>query len=463
MSVTLDSLAPCFQGILPAQLFTCSSDGTPNAAYISHVEYVDASHVALSFQFFNKSRRNIAENPQASVMVIDPDTGQGWLLRLDYVRSETSGPLFERMALRIEAIASYTGLKGIFKLRAADVYRVRAIAPADEEAGLAPHGLRALPSAPVVFTPSAMASLVQQLSRAASVEALYDACLSVLDEQFGFRHSMLLLPTEQEGVLVTVATRGYGVRGVGAEMRQGEGIGGWVAEARKPVRVSGLLRGLLYALAMHRRGSESGIVSQTREIPVPALDNPDSQLGIPLLASGELVGVLCLESECPYRYHEDDKAMVEVLGAIIGLAIQQAQWQARAADGCPDADIDDMAATEPAPPAAAACDGQAHALAYHATDECVLTDDEYLIRGVPARILWRLLRIRQATGREEFTNRELRLDKSLGLPEWKDNLESRLILLRRRLEQKTPWMRLAPRGRGRFALELTAPVALEER
>ena len=82
MSVTLESLATCFQGILPAQLFTCSLDGIPNAAYLSHVEYVDDAHVALSFQFFNKSRRNVAENPHALVMVPDPDTGQGWLLRL---------------------------------------------------------------------------------------------------------------------------------------------------------------------------------------------------------------------------------------------------------------------------------------------------------------------------------------------------------------------------------------------
>ena len=126
MSVTLESLATCFQGILPAQLFTCSHDGIPNAAYLSHVEYVDDAHVALSFQFFNKSRRNIAENPQALVMVPDPDTGQGWLLRLRFVRSETEGPLFDRMALRIEAIASYCGLKGIFKLRAADIYEVLA-------------------------------------------------------------------------------------------------------------------------------------------------------------------------------------------------------------------------------------------------------------------------------------------------------------------------------------------------
>jgi adenylate cyclase len=150
MSVTLESLATCFQGLLPAQLFTCSKDGVPNAAYLSHVDYVDGSHVALSFQFFNKSRRNIAENPNALVDVIDPDTGQGWQLRLRYVRSDTEGPLFDRMALRIEAIASYCGLKGIFKLRAADVYEVLAIEPVPEEQGgqPLPGTARATPSEP---------------------------------------------------------------------------------------------------------------------------------------------------------------------------------------------------------------------------------------------------------------------------------------------------------------------------
>jgi adenylate cyclase len=473
MSVPLESLATCFQGLLPAQLFTCSKEGIPNAAYLSHVDYVDASHVALSFQFFNKSRRNIAENPHALVGVLDPDTGQGWQLRLLYERSETEGPLFDRMALRIEAIASYCGLKGIFKLRAADVYKVIRIDPVPEEQGNQPHTESTRGSAPqAVFTMKAMQDLAERIQRADSLENLVDSILAGLDESFGFRHSTILVPTDEDGVLVTIGSRGYPESGVGAEVRFGEGIGGMVAEARKPIRISGLMRGMLYALAMHKEAANPGVPPRLR-IPLPGLANPESQLGVPLLVRGELAAVLCLESEVPYRFHEEDKTSIELLGNFLAIAIQHMQLhermsdaQGRAVPGSPaeksiPADSDRSPARMPEP--AASQQRARYEVAYYAADECIMVDGEYLIRGLPAKILWRLLNVVNDCGRDEFTNRELRLDKSLNLPEYKDNLESRLLLLRRRLEQKCPHIRLVPRARGRFALELECDVALGTR
>jgi hypothetical protein len=460
MRVRLESLATCFQGLLPGQLFTCSRDGVPNAAYLSHIEYVDPSHVALSFQFFNKSKRNISENPLALVSVLDPDTGQGWLLRLRFVRSETEGPLFERMALRIEAIASYCGLKGIFKLRGADVYEVRGIEPAAEEPGVGrPTARRAAGPPDAVFTMKALQDFSERIHRADSLDTLVDSILAGLEESFGFRQSMILVPTEEDGVLVTIATRGYATSGAGAEVRFGEGIGGLVAEARKPIRISGLLRGMLYALAMHRAGADPR-AEAARRIALPGLPNPESQLGVPLLVRDELVGVLCLESEVRYRFHEEDKATIELLGSYLAIAVQNMQLQERAADAAPGAPATPVEAPAAAPPAPT---GRRHDVVYYGADECVLVDGEYLIRRLPAKILWRLLTTHEATGRREFTNRELRLDKSLNLPAWKDNLESRLLLLRRRLEQKCPDIRLAPRARGRFVLELGCDVSLSTR
>jgi GAF domain-containing protein/pyridoxamine 5'-phosphate oxidase-like protein len=454
MGVSLESLATCFQGLLPALLFTCSRDGIPNAAYLSHVDYVDSMHVALSYQFFNKSRRNIAENPNALVIVMDPDSGQGWSLRLRYVRSETSGPLFDRMALRIEAIASYCGLKGIFKLRAADVYEVISIETVPEEIGTRCAERHASTNA--VFTLGALQDLSARIHRADSLEALVDSILAGLEQSFGFAHSMILVPGEEEGVLVTIATRGYAENGAGAEVRVGEGICGMVAEARKPIRISGLMRGMLYALAMHRE-SENTIDTIRHRIPLPGLPNPESQLGVPLLVRGELVGVLCVESEVPYRFHEEDKASIELLGSYLAIAIQNMLLQERAIEAAaePPAESAALPALEPAPLRRKAI--------FYSADECILIDGEYLIRSMPAKILWRILTAHEETGRREFTNRELRLDKSLNLPEWKDNLESRLLLLRRRLEQKCPEIRLVPSARGRFELELGCDLTLQTR
>jgi uncharacterized protein len=120
-----DEVKPVMQNGVPATVATCSADGIPNATIISQVYYVDRTHIALSFQFFNKTIRNVRENPQACVALNDLENNTKWILDVQYDHSETEGPIFDEMDMQIEAIASATGMSGIFKLRAADIYRVK--------------------------------------------------------------------------------------------------------------------------------------------------------------------------------------------------------------------------------------------------------------------------------------------------------------------------------------------------
>ena len=98
---------------------------------------------------------------------------------------------------------------------------------------------------------------------------------------------------------------------------------------------------------------------------------------------------------------------------------------------------------------------------HFAVDGSTFLDGEYLIKGVAGKLLWSLLRQHQTEGRTEFTNREVRLDPTLDLPDFRDNFESRLILLKRRLDERDALIRIAKTGRGRFRLLVDATLLLE--
>ena len=122
--LTLADLHICFEGVVPAVIASASADGTPNVTYLSRVRIVDDDHVALSNQFFSKTSRNLAENPRASLLLIDPMAYVQFRLSVVYERTERRGRLFERLSDDVDTVASLSGMTDVFKLRAADIYRV---------------------------------------------------------------------------------------------------------------------------------------------------------------------------------------------------------------------------------------------------------------------------------------------------------------------------------------------------
>lgn len=443
MRLSLAAIRECLDGAVPSAIATCAADGTPNISYVSHVQYVDESHAALSYQFFSKTRQNVLANRRAAALVIHPETAARYRLELEYLRTETEGPLFEKMKARLAGIASHTGMGGVFRLRGSDVYRVLEIEPVPG---------RVLPAAP---RPNLLASLrdcAERFTQSGDLGTLLDSALAMMDKVFGIRHSMVLMLDGTGKRLFTVASRGYAESGVGSEIAVGCGVIGMAAAQRTPIRITHMTSEYSYGKAIRESAERDGLGSLLETaIPFPGLADSRSQLAVPIAVGGRVLGVLYVESPQDLRFGYDDEDALVAFAAPLGLAILYLQHSAEAHDDAP--------APAGAPPRAA---GRPVPIRHFAADHSVFIGDDYLIKGVAGAIFVRLLRDCAERGRTEFSNRELRLDPSLRLPELGDNLEARLILLQRRLAERCTFLRLEKTGRGRFRLVAERAYALSE-
>jgi hypothetical protein len=435
---SLTSIRPCLEGAVPGVIATCSSDGTPNVSYISEVHFVDDRHVALSFQFFSKTRQNVLDQPRATVVVIHPETGVQYKLAVRYLRTEESGPLFECMKAKLAGIASHTGMAGVFRLRGSDVYRVESIEQVPGSGG----DLAASEPLGLAVVRAAMA----RLAGARDLAELLDTLLCELGERFGVSHAMVLMRDASSGTLYSVASRGYPESGIGAEVRPGVGIIGAAALAGTPIRVSHATSEFGYGRAMRDDAARHGLGGREPEIPFPGLPESQSQIAVPICAGERLLGVLYAESTETARFGYDEEDAFATLASHVG---------ALAA----------LFEEEPEPGRAADADrptvsGTPLRIRRYPENDSIFVGDDYLIKGVAGRILWRLLRCHVDDGRCEHTNRELRLDPSIRLPDLNENLEARLILLQRRLAERCPALGLEKTGRGRFRFRVARPVEL---
>ena len=442
---SLLDIRACFEGAIPAIMSTCAHDGTPNVAYLSQVHYVDERHVALSFQFFNKTRQNILANPRASLLLTDPATAAFHRLALRYLRTETQGPLFERMRAQLAGIASHSGMAEVFKLLGADVYAVEAI--------------EAVPGWPLPAPPprrvalSAVRHAAERIAACTSTDELLQAVLAAMREHLGVRHAMVLLCDAGTQRLYTVASCGYPRSGVGSEIAVGHGVIGMAARERTPVRISHMTHAANYSHAVRSslRSADPALLLDT-EIPYPGLAQPHSQLAVPIVALGRILGVVFVESPQDMGFGYEDEDALAAIAAHLGAALE---LQRALEDPAPGE-------REEKPSAAPAGGGAPMLVRHYRANHSVFIDDAYLIKGVAGAILAKLLREHVQLGRMDFSNRELRLDPALRLPELSDNLEARLVLLQRRLQESHAHLRIEKTGRGRFRLCVQRPVQLSE-
>lgn len=437
----LPAIRNCLEGIVPSVIATADAEGTPNVSLISQVQYVDPEHVALSYQFFNKTRRNLLATKRACVAVVDPDTNAQYRLALEYLETQTSGPLFEAMRAKLAGIASHSGMQGVFRLLGSDIFRVREIEPVPSATIPAPVGVNLL---------SAARRICERIAGCDDLGELFDAVLAGLQQHFGIEHAMVMMLDRTTDRLYTVASRGYPISGIGSEVRLGEGVIGVAAAQDIPIRIGRMASEYAYGAAIRDTARAAGLDwAASTAIPYPGLKAPQSQIAMPILQGGKVLGVLFAESPEPNKFRYEEEDALSLVASLLSALIANLQEE-------------ETPEKTPPLPVSDAASGREIRIRHYCADHTVFVGHDYLIKGVAGAILWKIAGEHAASGRVEFTNRELRLDPALRLPEYAENLEARLVLLQRRLCERNAGLAIDKCGRGRFRLVVDGRLVLEE-
>jgi adenylate cyclase len=272
MTIRLRDLQACFEGVIPSIIATASQDGIPNISYLSHVALVDDDHVALSDQFFSKTAANIRANNNAVVMLVDPRDGNQYRLSVIFEGALDSGALFETMAAELRASSAQLGMADVMRLRGVHLYRVASVAAVPSPgAAIA----ASLPAANLHL--GAAAILAARISEESEIDAIVDAVLDGLRDNFGYSNTMLLVKYPSCERLVTIGSRGYSWTGIGSEVAIGEATIGVAAAERRAVRISDMSRIRRFGAAIRASAADE---NHTRTIALPGIPDAMSQMAL---------------------------------------------------------------------------------------------------------------------------------------------------------------------------------------
>ena len=166
--------------------------------------------------------------------------------------------------------------------------------------------------------------MAEQLNRSEVLSDFLDRSLQLLDELFGFPHSMILLADEPQRKLFTIASRGYPENGVGSEVGIGEGLIGMVARAGRALRLSAIDHSLRYARAVRDRAQAAAASNAVcREIPLPGLAGAAGQIAVPIVIRSRLIGVLAVESAEPLAFMSREDTILTIVATQLATGIDQ--------------------------------------------------------------------------------------------------------------------------------------------
>ena len=221
------------------------------------------------------------------------------------------------------------------------------------------------------------------------------------------------------------------------------------------MRVGNLRQMLEYARTVRRSYEEQRRrEAPGREIPLPGLAAADSQVAVPAMVLGQLVGVLAIESAAQLAFTRGRR------GAAHGRRVAggERDRDRLGAGAAPRRTVDAPASRASPARAVGADDARSGSSRSTAARSSTATTSS---RASPAGSCGRCSATTTATDGSSSRTRSCASTRRSSCPSFRDNLESRLILLKRRLDERDAPIRIEKTGRGRFRLTVDARLALE--
>ena len=165
-----------------------------------------------------------------------------------------------------------------------------------------------------------------EITSTLDLDKILNVILRSMDNVLGFKHAMILLLDEYGEKLKVAASRGYEESGVGAEVAMGQGVIGVVAKRRRIIRMGNIGASMAYVSAVRARMAEvEGEADLHEMVKLPGLPNVQSQIGIPLLAKKQLIGVFAVESSRPNAFDDLDEMLLTILANQAAISIDNAR------------------------------------------------------------------------------------------------------------------------------------------
>ena len=163
-----------------------------------------------------------------------------------------------------------------------------------------------------------------QVNKTLDINLIASTMLALMDEHFGFKHSMILILDDTKEYLDVLATYGYEKEGIGARIKVGVGVIGMVAKRKKLMRMANMRMQMSYMQAVKKEVVKSNNEKIKETVTLPGLKNVESQVAIPMQLDDELVGVFSVESEELNVFDKEDELIITILANQTASALQHA-------------------------------------------------------------------------------------------------------------------------------------------